>query len=782
MNLNLSSSLAQPILSITNPPKCNLHPSAAQSLLASLSSEPHAFLQPPPTLHAAAIVLAKRYLDPLAISTSEAHTRRLKVLRKKRKRGDPDRLSSQNIPRLKELHTEGFEITQIWEQARRVLDVSRKELEKSLSDALAYKTNGEINDEVVSTAAALHQPDQNKDGQLITNGEDGTESTKSSETSDGAEESSEENGSENGRSEGSLGSSFANDDGDGEEEEVEKSSDEDDDESQGEDAPKDAFVADKHGLNDGFFSIDEFNKQSGFLEQLDARGEMLAENDEEEEIDWHADPMSMAPSRVPRNSKGSEDAEQESSDAEDGPTFGNADLNALETDDSVSDADEMQIDSITNTNDIKYADFFAPPPRKATKPSRRRALPKTQPPEQPSGPTETEDDIQRTISAVRRDIFEDDDGVSGNEEKNSDDDPSAPHPPRRSRHEIAQARLAGEIRRLEAASVAKRDWTLSGEARATDRPINSLLEEDLDFERAGKPVPVITNEVSEDIEAMIKRRILAREFDEVMRRRPDNLATETIRRGRFELDDTKPQQSLAEIYEAEHLRASNPDTYMDATSTKLKQDTDAAQALWKEVSAKLDALCSLHYRPKPPQASISVVADVPAITIEDARPSVGAEMGGGGGAASMLAPQEIYVAGEDRGKEDKKREIITKGGTAVSREEMEQDTKKRRRRRAKERIRKSDGGLPAAAAAAAAGSGAWTKNNVGNGKGGENKKKKKSSTTEKEVMNQLKKGGVRIIGKKGDIRDVNGKKIIMPLSTTFSSDHAKGESGARLKL
>lgn len=738
-------------------------------------------MQPPPALYAAAIVLAKSYLDPLAISTSEAHARRLEFLRKKRKRGDSDGLTSQNILRLKELHTEGFEITQIWEQARRVLDVSRKELEKSLFDALAYKNNGEINDKVVSTDAAVHRPDQAIDDQLITSGKDGTESTestKSSELSDGGEEISEENGSENGRSESSLGSSFANEEGDGEEEKVEESSDEDEDESHIKDAPKNAFVADKHGLNDGFFSIDEFNKQSGLMEQLDAQGEMLEENDEEEEIDWHADPMAMAPSRVPRNSKGSEDAEQESSDTEDGPTFGNAGLNALETDDSGSDIDEMQIDSINNTNDIKYADFFAPPPRKATKPSRRRALPKTQPPDQPPGPTETEDDIQRTISAVRRDIFEDDDGVSGNEEENSNDDPSAPRPPRRSRHEIAQAKLAAEIRRLEAASVTKRDWTLSGEARATDRPINSLLEEDLDFERAGKPVPVITNEVSEDIEAMIKRRILAREFDEVIRRRPDNLATETIRRGRFELDDSKPQQSLAEIYEAEHLRASNPDTYMDATSTKLKQDTDAAQALWKEVSAQLDALCSLHYRPKPPQVNISVVADVPAITIEDARPSAGADMGGG--AASMLAPQEIYVAGEDRGKEDKKREIITKGGMAVSREEMEQDTRKRRRRRTKERIRKSDGGgggVPAAAA------GGGSTKNFRNG-GGENKKNKSTTTTttkKKEIMNQLKKGGVRIIGKKGDIRDVNGKKIIMPLLTT--SDHAKEESsGARLKL
>lgn len=756
MNLSPSSPLIQPVSPLTHPPTSDLHPSAAQSLLASLSSEPHAFLQPPPTLHAAAIVLAKRYLDPLATSTSEAHARRLEALRKKRKRGDPDGLTSQNILRLKELHTEGFEITQIWEQAWRVLDASRKELENSLPD--------------VSTDAAVHRPDRKIDDQPITNGEDETESTKSSELSGGGEETAEEDdASENGLAGSSVGSSFANEDGDEEGEDIKDPRDEGDDESQVKDGPEDVFVPDKYGLNDGFFSIDEFNTQSGLLEQLDARGEMLAEGDEEEEIDWHADPMAMAPSRGPRKSKAEADAEQEYSDEEDGPTFGNADLNAIETDDSGSGADEMQIDSINNTNDIKYADFFAPPPRKATKPSRRRALPKTQPPEQRSGPAETEGDIQRTISAVRRDIFEDDDDLSGDEEENSDDEPSAPHPSRRSRHEIAQVRLAAEIRRLEAANVAKRDWTLSGEARAADRPINSLLEEDLDFERAGKPVPVITNEVSEDIEAMIKRRILAREFDEVIRRRPDNLATENVRRGRFELDDSKPQQSLAEIYEAEHLRTTNPDTYMDATSTKLKQDTDSAEALWKEVSAKLDVLCSLHYRPKPPQASISVVADVPAITIEDARPSTGADMGGG--ATSMLAPQEIYVAGEDHGKEDKKREIITKGGAAVSREEMEQDTKKRRRRRTKERIRKSGGdkALPAATAGG-------TKN-VTNG--GENKKKKK--TTEKEVMSQLKKGEVRIIGKKGDIRDVTGKKL--PLSS--SGHHGKeesGGSGARLKL
>ena len=53
-----------------------------------------------------------------------------------------------------------------------------------------------------------------------------------------------------------------------------------------------ALVKDRFGLNDGFFSIDDFNKQSQFLEDQDARGDP---NDgaasDEEDIDWEGDPL-----------------------------------------------------------------------------------------------------------------------------------------------------------------------------------------------------------------------------------------------------------------------------------------------------------------------------------------------------------------------------------------------------------------------------------------------------------------------------------------------------------
>ena len=164
-----------------------------------------------------------------------------------------------------------------------------------------------------------------------------------------------------------------------------------------------------------------------------------------------------------------------------------------------------------------------------------RALPKTQPPSRPTsyGSKENiESDIERAISDVRRDLLESDGEDEDDQLSDISDSDSKTSLSRRvskkaadaskpSSHEKQRAIIAAEIRRLEAANVSKRDWTLSGEARAADRPVNSLMEEDLDFERVGKPVPVITAEVSEEIECLIKRRILAREFDEVIRRRPE---------------------------------------------------------------------------------------------------------------------------------------------------------------------------------------------------------------------------------------------------------------------
>lgn len=635
--------------------------------------------------------------------------------------------------RMKQVHLDGFAIEQIWEQARRVLDASRQEVEGHLPDILPNWDGGDLSHESANGPIATKDETEmlrfDEDGFEVDGSEEDID--RDSHDADIEEEVAEAAGEEN--SDGLLSDADEVDAEMMDEEDLASDKDPEAEESDLEDRPSEVFVPDRNGLNDGFFSIEEFNRQSEFLEEQDVRGEPDAPSDEEE-IDWDADPktitLAQANGRTPPDNELDADLDNNS----DGPTFGNADLDASNSNPDASDAEVPMEDigSMANTNSIQYADFFEPPPRKATK-SRRRALPKTQPP--PAGP-ETEEDLQRTISAVRRDIFEDD--LTPDEDASPDPDADTDPRSHRSNHQKRQAALASEIRRLEAASIAKRDWTLSGEARAADRPINSLLEEDLEFERAGKPIPVITNEVSEDIEALIKRRILARDFDEVIRRRPGNLATgdgKDVRRGRIELDDTKPQQSLAEVYEADHLKNADPEGYVDKKDEKLKAEEATIERLWKDVSAKLDALSSWHYKPKPPQASINVVADVPTISMEDARPSAGGDVGG----ASMLAPQEVYKPG-DTGV-DKSKEVVLKSGMPVGREEMTREEKLRRRRRAKERIRKAGGTVEGSAESKGAATGAGRK------------------AKKKEVIGDLKKAGVKVIGRKGELRDVEGREV-----------------------
>lgn len=706
----------------THPALADLHPASHQLLSSTLSTSPYTFLQPPPSLYAASLVLAKRYLDSLATSTSEAQTHRLENARKKRKRGEVDGHDAQGLLRLKRVHTEGFGIEQIWEQARRVLDASQLEVERSLPDGLPNGgtlerslklSNGHIPDKAAAKSVQFNEEGLSK-----------AESSEVDEIDDGhggsdqlvitAELDTED-----------IEAGMLDAENIEEEEEVADDIDEDADAFSAKHS--DTFIPDKNGLNDGFFSIDDFNRQSEFLEQQSDPNDGAASD--EEEIDWDVNPTTLA---LPPEDQ----AIDPESDDDGGPTFGNADLHGAENSDDDASAVSALDDGIEgNTNSILYADFFLPPPRPASK--RSAQLPKTQPPPTSSLALETspEDDLQRTISSVRRDLFSDTSPHSSDE----DGPPQEPND-RRSSHQKRTAALASEIRRLEAAAVAKRDWTLTGEARAADRPLNSLLESDLDFERVGKPVPVITNEISEDIEALIKRRILARDFDEVTRRRPGNLVTgaKDVRRGRFELDDSKPQQSLAEIYEAEHLASTDPTGYVSKSDAKLKKEEEAISALWAEVSAKLDALSSWHYRPKPPSASINVVADVPTISMEDAQPTVGGEVG-----TSRLAPQEVYRAGEGV---DKKREVVTKGGETVGREEMSREDKRRRRRREKERIRKRGDGADGADG---------KKSKVG----GEGVGSKTRKGEEKEVLGQLKKGGVRVIGKKGEVRDVEGRAV-----------------------
>lgn len=165
-----------------------------------------------------------------------------------------------------------------------------------------------------------------------------------------------------------------------------------------------------------------------------------------------------------------------------------------------------------------------------------------------------------------------------------------------STHEQRMAALREQISSLEAENVGPKEWVVMGEAGARARPQNSLLEEDLEFERVMKAVPVVTEESVLVLEERIKARILEGRFDDVVRIRP--MEDKPFLPSRFfELKDTKSSQSLAQIYEQDYVAAASG-AAVDDRDGKLHQEHDELEALWEGICGKLDALCNAHFMPK----------------------------------------------------------------------------------------------------------------------------------------------------------------------------------------
>ncbi|KAL1958078.1 hypothetical protein VTO42DRAFT_5118 [Malbranchea cinnamomea] len=651
-------------------------------ILQTLTSSPEHFLQPSARLHGDALASVKQFLDPLAFGITQEQQ-----AQKKRKRSD-----SSDPLRLREVHVDGFTSQQVWEQAQRVLKscnyVIGRDLPTIAAIAVAKPQSAEDSSETPSDENDVEQ--LSSDGRNAEASQDEVEGMELDEDDDTGHD----NLSDEEKSDAISDVDASDDEGAAE-------------------RPQGIFQPDRFGLNDGFFSIDDFNRQTAFFEQQDSKT-VVEEDEDDEAVDWDADPfageMDDDDDDVPEEIEEDlgDEAEEEDEDID------------MDAEVTLDDQDEKEKKDPRN---MRYEDFFDPPPlnvqqkhKSSPKQTKEKSLRQTD--------EELEDEVKRAISDVRRDLFEDEseEEYSGSD---MDSDRGAVDLKGLSTHEQRRAKLADEIRKLEAANVAKKDWTLSGEAVAADRPQNALLEENLEFEHVGKPVPVITAEITDEIETLIKRRIIAKEFDDIIRRYPLALGEQGVtKKGKFELDDSKPQQSLAELYEIDHLRATDP-AYVDVKDAKLKKEHDEIRQLWAKICSQLDTLSNWHYRPKRPAASINVVQDVATITMEDVRPS------GAGGVepAAMLAPQEVYAPGDD-GKNPG--EVILKSGAAISKDEMSREAKARRRRREKQKLKKAGLSGPKAEGAVA---------------------------EKQQVISELKKGGVKVIGKEGRLEDVHGNEV-----------------------
>lgn len=219
---------------------------------AALLAKPTAFLLPSTQLNNAFLAAAKQFLDPVATGVSEAQVQRQQEQRKKRKRGEVDGDDGCKVLQLKKVHIQGFSTAQVWQQASKILDAAVDEVERSLpqddDDTLVIRAGeadeeddlSELEDEEASSELGEEGVDWEYDGEDVS----GAEGLDEEESGEGEEDLDEEDIDMEDDGEGIFS-----------------------DDGSGMDEPAETYRPDPNGLNDGFFEIDQFNKQTDFLEQ-----------------------------------------------------------------------------------------------------------------------------------------------------------------------------------------------------------------------------------------------------------------------------------------------------------------------------------------------------------------------------------------------------------------------------------------------------------------------------------------------------------------------------------
>lgn len=345
---------------------------------------------------------------------------------------------------------------------------------------------------------------------------------------------------------------------------------------------------DKKAVEDKFLKLSDMEK---FLDRADAEDAGIAEDDDDED------------------DEDGEDGEALSEDDEEGD---DEDLEMDEAFDfSARLADQENGDS---TWGPKYSDFIGKGKKQKPKPSKRQ---------------DSDDEFEEDDLGEDDEDEDDDDGDEEAETMDTDQQIEPVEEKKLSAHERQQDKTKRRIEQLEKANLESKDWTMQGEVSASRRSKNSALEVELDFEHGARPAPVITEEVTQSLEDIIRSRIIEGNFDDP---RPKATPVTAAPKERIEMDEEKSKKGLGEIYEQEYMESTGLAVAATPAMETLKAE---ATILFKNLCNKLDALSHFHFAPKPVVEEMEVKVDVPALAMEEVAPIAVSD-------ASMLAPEEVY--------------------------------------------------------------------------------------------------------------------------------------------
>lgn len=592
---------------------------------------------------------------------------------------------------LDQIHVQDMDAEMVWAQAKMVIDgVCEKMIGEVFPKYGKIQPDSEDDDEEASDNSDEDDESQYESAQEEVAGEEVVGEEDEEEEGVDAFDDDEDDEEENSDSDIDMDMENLVDDYEEEEDEEEQVDNEEDEEdtSGGEEKP------DKFGLNDGFFDIDKFNQQIVAME-ADNFGENGPDFDWNKELDEQSDDsvddikyddffgkakFDKKQQYLERVAKRQKLAEQKALGVEE-----DKEDKSDDEDDKSGSEDE---DDNEDGSDANAPDFDM----------------------EGSG---DENEYEDMINSVKKDLFE--------------EDIAEDTPEHLSTFEKQQREIMKQIAQYEKENVGEKKWTLKGEARAAQRTKDSLLEEDLDFERGAKPVPVQTQAVTESLEEMIKARIKSGQFDDLPRRFFDDLP-QFKKSKLIEVSEQKSQKSLADLYEAEAMGETEPSTTIEPPNEMRDAAHREIEDLYADVAYTLDSLSSWTYKPKPTK-SIQIVTNAPAISMEEAQPQALAQ-------EEQLAPQEVY-----KPEVADKRERLA-GSTGMPQTKAEMTREERKRAKKKEKIAR---GKQLAEKEERQRSLA-VHSKEGDAKG-----------SKAQVMETLKQGNVTVIGKRGEKRGLDGK-------------------------
>lgn len=239
------------------------------------------------------------------------------------------------------------------------------------------------------------------------------------------------------------------------------------------------------------------------------------------------------------------------------------------------------------------------------------------------------DDEEEDEDEAMPEDAEDDAEVSG------DEAPVVGAPKSQSELQKSIAKMEAEIEQLENEQLEKKHWSQLGEAQATERPLNSLIELHVDMpmshfamKRAAAEAGALGDDedgdgddghvTKLDLERIIKQRIADKIFDDVVPRAEERPADKTATEDPLEgLDTTKSRVGLGEIYAEQYEK----EVLGNLGNEKESEEKRNLKVLFAKLMYQLDSLCNNHFTPKPiSMTKAGNTGEAGAIQMEDAIP------------------------------------------------------------------------------------------------------------------------------------------------------------------